>query len=137
MKKRSLRRKLQQISFGILLFGCLVLIIYLSFSLFTPIQKLLRASEKNLIIPTIHVSSIPDFEKALASKNIMFETISTASSSSGFVAKLKDGPRVYFSQEKDVDFQVNTLQLIIQRLTIDKRTVISVDLRYDKPIVKW
>ena len=137
MKKRSLRRKLQQISFAILLVGGLAFIVYLSSSLFTPIQKLLRASDNTLIVPIVQTYSIDDFEKALTRKNIMFETVSTASGSSGFVAKLKDGPRVYFSQEKDVDFQVNTLQLIIQRLTIDKRTVVSVDLRYDKPIVKW
>ena len=137
MKKRSLRRKLQQVSFAILIIVCAGLFVYFTSSLFAPIQKLLRASDATLIVPTVQTSSITDFEKALTRKNIMFETISMASGSSDFVAKLKDGPRVFFSQEKDVDFQVNTLQLIIQRLTIDKRTVISVDLRYDKPIVKW
>ena len=137
MKKRSLKRKLQQISFVILLVICLGVFIYFLSSLIAPVQKLMRVSSSTLIVPTVQTYSIDDFEKALAHKNIMFETISTASGSSGFIAKLKDGPRVYFSQEKDVDFQVNTLQLIIQRLTIDKRAVISVDLRYDKPIVKW
>ena len=137
MKKRSLKRKLQQISFVILLVICLGVFIYFLSTLITPVQKLLRVSGDTLIVPTVQMYSMNDFEKALSSKNIMFETVSMASGSSGFVAKLKDGPRVYFSQEKNVDFQVNTLQLIIQRLTIDKRTVISVDLRYDKPIVKW
>ena len=137
MKKRSLKRKLQQISFAILILVCVGLFIYFTSSLFTPIQKLLRASDATLIVPTVQSYSMNDFEKALNSKNIMFETISMASGSSDFIAKLKDGPRVYFSQEKNVDFQVNTLQLIIQRLTIDKRKIIAIDLRFDKPIVKW
>jgi hypothetical protein len=137
MKKRSFKRKFQQISFIVLSVVCICLLIYFISSLFAPVQKLLRAGDTTLIVPIVQTYSIDDFEKALASKNIVFETISMASGSSDFVAKLKDGPRVYFSQEKDVDFQVNTLQLIIQRLTIDRRAVISVDLRYDKPIVKW
>lgn len=135
--KRGRARKIKRISFAVLLLLCVGLFAYFIFSLVPPVQKLLNRTGNTLVVPTVQINSLQDFEKALKAKNIEFDKLSAASTSGEFVAKLKDGPRVFFSQEKNVDFQVNTLQLIIQRLTIDKRTVISIDLRFDKPIVKW
>lgn len=135
--RRSLRRKLKQISYSIFALFFIGIFLYGLVSLVDPIKKLLNRPGNTLVVPLVQTNSIADFEKVLTAKNIEFDNISTATESGDFVAKLKDGPRVFFSQEKNVDFQVNTLQLIIQRLTINKRTVISVDLRFDKPIVKW
>jgi len=45
--------------------------------------------------------------------------------------------RVIFSPEKDVAFQASSLQLIMRQAKIDGDQIESVDLRFDKPVVRF
>lgn len=44
---------------------------------------------------------------------------------------------VVFSSEKDIDFQVNSLQLILARSKIDASKIAKIDLRFDKPVISY
>jgi len=49
---------------------------------------------------------------------------------------LFDSPaRTFFSLEKDLDFQVNSLQLILKRARIESKVFEKIDLRFGKPII--
>lgn len=45
--------------------------------------------------------------------------------------------KVFFSTRKDIKAQLNTLILIDQQMTFDNKRAIFIDLRYNKPIVKY
>lgn len=46
-------------------------------------------------------------------------------------------PKVYFNLESNLDFQIASLQLILNKSKIIRDDVVFIDLRYDKPIVKF
>lgn len=75
-------------------------------------------------------------ERALQEKHIDFESVYFSSSSAHIIGDLKDGTQVFFSREKDIEWQVSSLQSIIQKLTIDNKKPRLIDLRFAKPIVK-
>ncbi len=77
-----------------------------------------------------------DLQKKLGENNIMLDSFS-ATTSSGMIAKVKDGPTVFFSQDLPADWQVSSLQLILTRLTIDNKKPKVIDLRQARPIVKF
>ena len=46
-------------------------------------------------------------------------------------------PRVIFKLDQDLSLQIASLQLILQRAKIDSKELEFIDLRFDKPIVKF
>lgn len=46
------------------------------------------------------------------------------------------GVRVIFGIDKDLSFQVRALQLVLGRITIDKRPA-EIDLRFSKVVIKY
>ncbi len=46
-------------------------------------------------------------------------------------------PRIIFSLEKDNNLQLASLQLILEKAKIDKESMEFIDLRFDKPIVRF
>jgi len=93
---------------------------------------------KNLIVkPNIDYNSKEEFEKKITDANLLIESINTASFSSDFTVKLKEGPFVIFSTDKDLGWQISSLQSIISRLTIDSKKPVKVDFRFEKPIVTY
>lgn len=46
-------------------------------------------------------------------------------------------PKMNFSLDKDSDMQLASLQLILSKAKIDEETIEFIDLRFDKPIVKF
>lgn len=50
---------------------------------------------------------------------------------------LRDGPELAFSPKKEIISQVGSLQLILSRAKIEGKMPEKIDLRFDKPVVKF
>ena len=48
---------------------------------------------------------------------------------------LEDGALILFNGEKDVNIQLDSLQLILSRAKIEGKTIKKIDLRFDKPVI--
>lgn len=139
--KRIIRRKIRGIFFGIAGFIFALIIFYALFLTFRLTGNLIKqtGSQKNsdLIRPIGLNVSRQEIEKKLSEKKIKIDPSFSASESGFIVLKLLDGPKVYFSQSKDADWQIASLQIILSKLTIDNKKPESLDLRLSKPIVKF
>lgn len=51
--------------------------------------------------------------------------------------RLKNGESVIFSLEKDIDEQINSLQMILKRFKIEGRQFEKIDLRFEKPVITY
>src|SRR3989344_5333315 len=57
---------------------------------------------------------------------------------SSFVIKEGDGtPRIIFALEDEIDIQIASLQLILDKAKIDSSKLEFIDLRFDKPIIRF
>jgi len=63
--------------------------------------------------------------------------ISIAWSSDSYIVTLSDGAQVFISSGKDLNAQINSLQLMLSRLTIEGKRIKSLDFRFDKPVIKF
>lgn len=70
----------------------------------------------------------------LQESGIAFTSVESANDSS-YLVNLKDGGQVIITQNKNVQNQISSLQLILSRLTIEGKRFKSLDFRYDKPVV--
>lgn len=50
---------------------------------------------------------------------------------------IDDNPKIAFSLKKDVSIQLGALQLILNKAKIDSEKLEFVDLRFDKPVIKY
>ena len=48
-----------------------------------------------------------------------------------------DNPKVFFRLDNEIDLQLASLQLILEKAKIDERILEFIDLRFDKPIVRF
>ncbi|HVZ66898.1 MAG TPA: hypothetical protein VG917_01420 [Patescibacteria group bacterium] len=94
-------------------------------------------NSSKIIDPYGKTTNIGELEKKLNEKNLVFSSLDQASMSSVIIGKMPEGPTVYFSESKDVEWQVGALTLILSHLTIDNKKPTFVDLRGTKPIVKF
>ena len=51
--------------------------------------------------------------------------------------QIKNDQKIVFSLEKDILMQLASLHLILEKAKIDNRSMDSIDLRFDKPVVKY
>lgn len=65
---------------------------------------------------------------------IEFETIKVVSPRE-IEVWLEEGILILFNSEKDVDIQLDSLQLILSRAKIEGKTIKKIDLRFDKPVI--
>jgi len=79
---------------------------------------------------------IESLNKALGAKNIYFSTIEQNNDLS-YKVSIKDNGIVYISQKKDLTLQIDSLQLIINRLTIEGKRFKSLDFRFEKPVISY
>lgn len=70
----------------------------------------------------------------LAQKNIPIQSSPVATGSAVLVDILDNG-QVFFSRTTDIPSQVDSLQIILTRLTIEGKQFKSIDFRYEKPII--
>ena len=133
IKKRKIKNKFfQQIKiFFIALIGMLALLgfAYSVFTFFIPQKQLLispLALQKNIKRNQIDV--------LLQKSGIQFASVENAKDST-YLVNLKDGGQVIITQDKNIENQISSLQLILSRLTIEGKRFKSLDFRYDKPVV--
>lgn len=79
---------------------------------------------------------LADIEKILKEKNIKYLKIEQNNDLS-FNINLKDEGIVFISEKKDLEEQIDSLQLILSRLTIEGKRFRSLDFRYDKPVIGY
>ena len=81
--------------------------------------------------------SISDVRNALADAKVEYTTVAISSASGALRADLPEGTQVYFSYKNDLKWQISSLQRILIRLTIENKVPSVIDLRYNRPIVKF
>lgn len=90
-----------------------------------------------IVLPYTSNDDVSQLRKDLSDVGLQTDSITQASMDATLFVQIKDGPKVYFSPQEDLKNQVSSLQLIISRLTIEKKNPTVVDFRYNKPIVKF
>ncbi len=133
IKKRKIKTRFfkQTRIFFISLVGMFILlgIVYLTFSFFF--------SQKELFISPLALqknTNRSEINDLLQESGIAFTSVESANDSS-YLVNLKDGGQVIITQNKNVQNQISSLQLILSRLTIEGKRFKSLDFRYDKPVV--
>lgn len=71
----------------------------------------------------------------LAKKKINY--LSIKNNSDSFNVFLKDNSQIIISKNKELSLQIDSLQLILNRLTIEGKRFKSLDFRFDKPIISY
>ncbi|OGH06004.1 MAG: hypothetical protein A2W22_03710 [Candidatus Levybacteria bacterium RBG_16_35_11] len=132
MKRQNNRRRKKEIkkfSFTLLMLGLLLSSLYL-FVFF---------SQKTVIINPLAIKNIGQLEKienGLMHKNISFSKIEQDNDLS-YKVFIKDNGIVFLSEKKDIGNQIDSLQLILSRLTIEGKRFKILDFRFDKPIISY
>lgn len=138
-EKRKLQRETFRLkaSFGILIF--LLILLFLSIWSKIPWQTLPS------IIPPKSIpilAPIPQDDPILKLSNLLSQkgmeiSVSPTSSDSAILVNLVNGETIIFSTIKDMAAQVDSLQIILARLTIEGKKLKTLDFRYDKPVVTY
>lgn len=140
MVRRKVKREIKRVFFRILIVSIVItafVLLVLSIKNLLPILRL-DSEQKNSIIGAVSkVATANDLSKILSDKNFITESLVEGSSSGVIIGKIKDGPRVYFAKEKEAKWQVLSLELILNKLTIDNKKPTLIDLRFEQPIVKF
>jgi hypothetical protein len=74
--------------------------------------------------------------RALQKKNIPYNSIDIIDSSL-YSISLKEEGVVYISAEKDIPMQIASLQVILNRLTMEGKQFRKLDLRFSKPVITF
>ena len=140
MVKRTVRRKIKNTVFG-LLFTTLVFAVIILFAISSknllPLLKFGSEQKNPIVKPVSEHATQNSLSKILFDKNFIMESLAEGSSSGVIIGKIKDGPRVFFSQTRDAKWQVVSLELILNKLKIDNKEPSLIDFRYEQPIVKF
>ena len=140
MIRRTVRRNIIKTVLGLLItiviFSVITLFVF-SLKYLLPLLKF-GSEQKNLIIkPVSELTSKDDLSKVLYDKNFIMESLVESSSSGLIIGKIRGGPKVYFSRNKDAKWQVLSLELILSKLMIDNKKPTLIDLQFEQPIVKF
>lgn len=143
--RRLLKKRTRSTFFYISLVVAILIFIFSSLFIAKVFFPNILSQDEKIISPEIKMGKILDFEKKLSESDIAFSKVYIATSGAYLIAKLDDGPTVYFSNEKPVDLQVRSLHEVLTRLTIDWQPQKSnggkepklIDFRYDKPVVRF
>lgn len=73
-------------------------------------------------------------KKELILNGIAYSQI-VSSSDSTYLIYLKHGEEVFLSSKKDIKTQISSLQFILSRLTMEGKSILRLDLRFDKPVI--
>ncbi len=96
---------------------------------------------ENLLPSSALVKPIPDqdlegeIKESFLPLNLELEEIDF-SDPRKIIATFSGNLTVVFSKEKNLDFQVDTLQFILWRAKIDGKGPSFIDLRFDKPVLR-
>ncbi len=139
MKKRSTRKKLKKILLLCISFFAAFLIVGLFLLFFRDFSFSIPkfSGHKGEILNPNATYSISDVRNALADAKVEYTTVAISSASGALRADLPEGTQVYFSYKNDLKWQISSLQRILIRLTIENKVPSVIDLRYNRPIVKF
>lgn len=93
--------------------------------------------KKGIVAPLATKDPLAEVAGLLSEKKIDIDTSPIASGSAILVTLTKDNTLVIFANTKDVSLQVDTLQIILNKLTIEGRKAKKVDLRFEDPLVVY
>lgn len=135
-RKPKLKKKLL-IVLGIAVFLIFSVLIYKSIP--NILYLVMGKNNPVLVVPRIIAPTQKDFEGELAGRNIAIKNVVLASDSATLVVRLDTGTYVYFDFTKNAAGQVNTLEKILSRLSINGNTrkPVVIDLRYVSPVMKF
>ena len=140
MLKRKIKRDVRGVFVGILVASIVVaavVLLGLSIKNIIPLLKVGSEQKNSIIKPVSELATRNDLYKVLSDKNFIMESLIEGSSSGVIIGKIKDGPIVYFAKEKEAGWQVLSLELILNKRTIDNKKPVLIDLRFEQPIVKF
>ena len=80
-------------------------------------------------------SQASNLESLLKKAKIPFASISQLPDY--YIVMLFDGGQIFISSKKDLTSQISSLQLMVNRLTIEGKRIKSLDFRFDKPIINF
>lgn len=138
--KRNQKKKFKKI-FKLLILIVVLLIItlfarlYLKKITFFNSLFLKKSSSDYVINPNSDTAKISDFEKKLRDRKIYYNNIKENLDTGTIEVLLGNGITVIFSKFKDIEWQINSLQSIISKLTIEDRIPKKIDFTYEKTIV--
>ncbi len=106
---------------------------------FPSILPVFESGSQEIIAPNALKPSLSVFNTQLKSKNIQFDTMKVATESPTVVVYLSDGAYAYLDLNTDAASQVDLLSLILSRISqeANSKKLKYVDLRFDKPVVKF
>ena len=97
-----------------------------------------RLKNKEIISPWIqNAVQVSDAERILKEELIQIGSIEYSTASGALTLVIKDGPTVYFSDNVTFGDQALLLKKILKSLKLEDRSARVIDLRYNKPIVKF
>lgn len=95
---------------------------------------------KNTVIINPSGSSLPSNDQILSTlhnKGLSIEDIQFATDSATLIFVMDGKVKVYLSKEKDINDQLDMVEAIDKQMIEDGKQAFSIDLRYNKPIVKF
>ncbi len=106
-------------------------IIFLCYYLITDVFKI----KDPILSPlSLNLAAINDsFDSQLIKSEIKYKDVKKGKDF--YSVELVDNGTVIFSQNKDIEKQISSLQLILSRLTIEGKRFKSLDFRFDKPVL--
>ncbi|MBU2632285.1 hypothetical protein KKG52_01085 [Patescibacteria group bacterium] len=126
-KKSRLRKKLLLVFLFLLIFLSSILFVFMGFVI----------NNKFIISPVTRqqVEKKITLEQELKKQKIEYSEIRILQDY--YIIEIKDNGVALISQNKAIKKQVASLQLIINRLTIEGKRFKKLDFRYDKPLISF
>lgn len=143
--RRIVKRKTKAIVFSILFIISFLVVSFFSVKLFvilrghTFFKSTQFFQEDKIISPKIESFEIQKIRSKIEEMNIQINSFEISSKTAVLTLRVKNGPIVLFSDSKDINEQLSSLQLIMRRLTIDGGSLkpSKIDLRFRNPIVTF
>lgn len=137
-RKNRKIKKIFFLFFGLIFFllAIVVIVFHKKSSIVSPVpNSFLLKSLKNVSTSDLRMfDKTKSIEESLKKSDIPFSKVMVSTGSS-YIVFLSEGGEVIISPNKDLSFQISSLQLVLSRFTIEGKKFRSLDFRYDRPVV--
>lgn len=137
MHKRKINRKTKRKGKAILVKIIVPLVLFLvilsGLYFFMPLFR--NISVISPLASVVLRSDVWVVKSELYKNKISYSSVEIASDSS-YLVILHDGAQVVLDSKKDITKQISSLQLMLNRLTIEGKRIKLIDLRFDRPIIR-
>lgn len=100
----------------------------------TIVSPSIHAINKNLSL-NLDNNQINNIEQIFNKDHLQY--LSVNKTSFGYLILLNQNTKVYFSDQKNLNLQITSLQVIQSHFTIEGKVPKSVDFRFDQPVVSF